>query len=196
MIILFSGWFWLRVIWGQSVKKFPFLNRSDFMEILSRRGGAVLPEHIDLERLLAKKSKMGEGAPMVRVVVGNNYGRNADGSPKPIRAMLEGRVLCVLIFLLLVYIYVLCDIGYILILHSYPMISLPSIWLGNLLNPTAISFAECWLTLTVTTVMRFIPRTAHFVFLILMFGLAVSTMEIFLRTELKCEMRYWLILLL
>ena len=68
------------------------------MEILSRRGGAVLPEHIDLERLLAKKSKMGDGAPTVRVVVGNNYGRNADGSPKPIRAMLEGRVLYVLIF--------------------------------------------------------------------------------------------------
>ena len=62
------------------------------MDILTRRGGAVLPEHVDLEQLLAKKSEMGDGAPMIRVVVGNNYGQNADGSPKPIRAMLEERV--------------------------------------------------------------------------------------------------------
>ena len=152
------------------------------MEILTRRGGAVLPEHIDLERLLAKKSKMGDGAPTVRVVVGNNYGRNADGSPKPIRAMLEEGVLVIC----------LCSLS----LISYPILSLLSTWLDSMLSPTAISLTVCLSTLTVTTVMRFIPRTALFAFLILTFGLAVSMMDIFLRIESKCEMRCWLILLL
>ena len=69
--------------------KFPSVDKLDHLDILTNRGGALLPEHVDLERLLAKKSKMGDEAPMVRVVIGNNYGRNADGSPKPIRAMLE-----------------------------------------------------------------------------------------------------------
>ena len=74
---------------GSTGHKFPYQNRSDFLDILTRRGGAVLPEHVDLEQLLAKKSKMGDGAPMVRVVVGKNYGQNTDGSPKPVRAIIE-----------------------------------------------------------------------------------------------------------
>ena len=74
---------------GSNGPKFPPLDKLDLLDILSNRGGAVFPKDIDLERLMAKKSKMGEGAPMVRVVVGKNYGQNTDGSPKPIRAIIE-----------------------------------------------------------------------------------------------------------
>ena len=74
---------------GSNDPKFPPLDKLDLLDILSNRGGAVFPKDVDLERLMAKKSKMGEGAPMVRVVVGKNYGQNTDGSPKPIRAMIE-----------------------------------------------------------------------------------------------------------
>ena len=62
------------------------------MDALVKRGGAIFPKDVDLEQLLAKKSKMGDGAPKVRVVVGKNYGQNTDGTPKPIRAMLEERI--------------------------------------------------------------------------------------------------------
>ena len=56
---------------------------------LSEFGGAVLPSQIDLDRLVAKKSAYGEGAPKVRLVVGSNHGRNTDGTSKPVRAFLE-----------------------------------------------------------------------------------------------------------
>ena len=91
-VYIIPGSFLVKGHLGSTGQKFPYQNRSEFLDILTLRGGAVLPEHIDLEQLLAKKSKMGDGAPMIRVVVGNNYGQNTDGSPKPIRAMLEERI--------------------------------------------------------------------------------------------------------
>ena len=60
------------------------------MRTLEKFGGAVLPDQIDLDRMMVKNGVMGDGAPMVRVVVGRNYGQNSDGTPKPLRAILEG----------------------------------------------------------------------------------------------------------
>ena len=74
-------------IW-QSVK-FPALDEVDHLNTLEEFGGAVLPSQVDLDRLMAKKSRFGEGAPKVRLVVGSHYGRNSDGSSKPIRSFLE-----------------------------------------------------------------------------------------------------------
>lgn len=77
---------------GSNGQKFPALDICDHLNALAKRGGAIFPKDVDLEQLLAKKSKMGDGAPKVRVVVGKNYGQNTDGTPKPIRAMLEERI--------------------------------------------------------------------------------------------------------
>ena len=74
-------------IW-QSVK-FPALDEVDHLNTLEEFGGAILPSQVDLDRLMAKKSRFGEGAPKVRLVVGSHYGRNSDGSSKPIRSFLE-----------------------------------------------------------------------------------------------------------
>ena len=78
---------------GSNGIKFPAVDTQDHLRALFKRGGAIFPKDVDLEQLLAKKSKMGDGAPKVRVVVGKNYGQNADGTPKPIRAMLEEWIL-------------------------------------------------------------------------------------------------------
>lgn len=69
--------------------KLPFFDNRDRFETLVKRGGAILPEQIDLERLLVRKRIMGGDAPKVRVVVGKNYGQDSDGTPKPVRAILE-----------------------------------------------------------------------------------------------------------
>ena len=41
---------------------------------------------------------MGSTAPKVRVVVGKHYGRNANGSCKPLRAMIQGQVISRILF--------------------------------------------------------------------------------------------------
>ena len=80
------------------------------------------------------------------------------------------------------------------------MLSLPSTWLDDMLKDmltvTDTSLTVCWLILIVTTVMRSIPQTAHFACLTLMSGLAMNMTDIFLRIELKCEMKCWSILVL
>ncbi len=82
------------------------------MDALVKRGGAIFPKDVDLEQLLAKKSKMGDGAPKVRVVVGKNYGQNTDGTPKPIRAMLEERIYFLNVQLLKFVFLILTKTGY------------------------------------------------------------------------------------
>ena len=72
----------------QSVK-FPALDEVDHLNTLEEFGGAVLPSQVDLDRLMAKKRRFGEDAPKVRLVVSSNYGRNSDGTSKPIRSFLE-----------------------------------------------------------------------------------------------------------
>ena len=64
----------------------------DHLTTLTECGGAILPSQIDLAQMMVKRPRMGSKAPKIRVVVGKHYGRNANGSCKPIRAMLEGRV--------------------------------------------------------------------------------------------------------
>jgi len=56
---------------------------------LEEFGGSILPDQVDLDRLMAKKTAFGDDAPKVRLVVGSNHGLNTDGSSKPIRAFLE-----------------------------------------------------------------------------------------------------------
>ena len=63
------------------------------METLTELGGALLPNQVNLPALMVKNAKMGIDAPKVRIVVGKNYGKNSDGSSKPLRAMVEERVL-------------------------------------------------------------------------------------------------------
>ena len=67
----------------------PAKNEADHFDTLMEFGGAILPGQVDLDRLVAKKSVIGEGGPTVRLVVGSHYGRNSDGSSKPIRAFVE-----------------------------------------------------------------------------------------------------------
>ena len=59
------------------------------MSTLEDLGGAVLPSQVDMSAMLVKHSKMGPNAPKVRLVVGRYYGKNSDGSSKPLRAMVE-----------------------------------------------------------------------------------------------------------
>ena len=59
------------------------------MTTLSECGGAVLPSQVDLAWMMKRQTRMGSKAPKVRVVVGKHYGRNANGTCKPLRAMLE-----------------------------------------------------------------------------------------------------------
>ena len=56
--------------------------------IMDGSGDLLSPEDVDLEQVLAKELKMGNGAPTVKVVVGKNHGQITDGTPKPICAML------------------------------------------------------------------------------------------------------------
>ena len=72
--------------------KLPDNDAAGHIDTLVDLGGAILPSQVDLDRLMAKKYRMGADAPKVRVVVGKNYGKNADGSSKPMRAMIEERV--------------------------------------------------------------------------------------------------------
>ena len=64
----------------------------DHLDTLIHFGGAILPGQVDLEHMLIRKRLMGKGAPKVRVAVGKNYGLNSDGTPKPVRAIIEGLV--------------------------------------------------------------------------------------------------------
>ena len=64
----------------------------DHLDTLVRFGGAILPGQVNLEHMLMRKRLMGKGAPKVRVTVGKNYGLNSDGTPKPVRAIIEGLV--------------------------------------------------------------------------------------------------------
>ena len=56
-------------------------------------GGALLPSQVDLDKLVVRKTSFGAGGPKVRLVVGSHYGRNTDGTSKPVRAFLEDRII-------------------------------------------------------------------------------------------------------
>lgn len=72
--------------------KCPCLDDLDHLTTLTECGGAILPSQVDLAQMMVKRTRMGSKAPKIRVVVGKYYGKNANGTCKPIRAMLEGRV--------------------------------------------------------------------------------------------------------
>ena len=72
--------------------QFPALDEQDHLYTMQELGGAILPNQIDLAAMLEKKTRMGTSAPKVRLVVGKNYGKNSDGSFKPLRALVEVKV--------------------------------------------------------------------------------------------------------
>ena len=65
------------------------MDKPDHLNTLVNLGGAILPGQIDLDSMMARKILMGRDGPKVRIAVGKNYGQNSDGSPKPIRAIIE-----------------------------------------------------------------------------------------------------------